>query len=74
MAVMRGVEAVNQVMQRDRHASMIVTHSNLMTLILKYFDNQIGYLEWENLQNSDVYCIQFDGEKPSIKHVVIASS
>lgn len=29
-----------------------------MALILKFFDEQIGYADWANLQNPDVYRVQ----------------
>ncbi|MEH2169479.1 MAG: hypothetical protein V7K41_23030 [Nostoc sp.] len=36
-----------------------MTHGNLMALILKHFDDRIGYTKWEKLSNPDVYCVQF---------------
>jgi 2,3-bisphosphoglycerate-dependent phosphoglycerate mutase len=61
-AMMRGVSVVNQAMQQTVDPIVLVTHGNLMTLILKHFSERVGYAEWENLQNPDVYCIQFSGE------------
>jgi 2,3-bisphosphoglycerate-dependent phosphoglycerate mutase len=61
-AMMRGISVVNQAMQHPTNPVVIVTHGNLMTLILKYFNEQISYAEWENLQNPDVYCIQISSE------------
>lgn len=37
-----------------------------MTLILKHFNNQIGYAEWETLQNPDVYGVGLGGEEANI--------
>lgn len=61
-AMMRGVSVVNQAMQQTTGSIVLVTHGNLMTLILKHFNKQVGYAEWENLQNPDIYCIQVSGE------------
>ena len=36
------------------------THGNLMALILKFFDEQIDYADWVNLQNPDVYRVQIE--------------
>ena len=33
----------------------MITHGNLMTLILKYFDEQFGFEDWEGLTYPDVY-------------------
>ena len=41
-----------------------------MTLILRHFDEQIGYSEWEGLQNPDVYCIKFSGEEICVERMV----
>ena len=61
-AMMRGVAAVNQAVEQSAKPALVVTHGNLMTLIMKHFDERIGYAVWENLQNPDVYCVKFNGE------------
>jgi 2,3-bisphosphoglycerate-dependent phosphoglycerate mutase len=61
-AMMRGVSVVDRAIQQTTDPVVLVTHGNLMTLILKHFNERIGYAEWENLQNPDVYCIQVSGE------------
>ncbi len=57
-AMSRAIGVVNEVMQQSEKPVAIVTHGNLMTLILKFFDEQIGYADWANLQNPDVYRVQ----------------
>lgn len=37
--------------------SILVTHGNLMSLILKHFDDSIGFHEWKSLSNPDVYTL-----------------
>lgn len=34
---------------------VLVTHGNLMALLLKYYDNQYGFEAWEAISNPDVY-------------------
>jgi 2,3-bisphosphoglycerate-dependent phosphoglycerate mutase len=58
-AMERGVAVVDEVTKGSTTPTVVVTHGNLMTLILKHFDAGIGYAVWENLQNPDVYCIRF---------------
>jgi 2,3-bisphosphoglycerate-dependent phosphoglycerate mutase len=72
-AMMRGVSVVDQAMQQTTDPVVIVTHGNLMTLILKHFNERVGYTEWENLQNPDVYCIQFKGKEICIERMIKAS-
>jgi 2,3-bisphosphoglycerate-dependent phosphoglycerate mutase len=66
-AMMRGVAVVDQAMHQATTSVVIVTHGNLMALIMKHFNKQIGYAEWENLRNPDIYCLQFGSEGACIK-------
>lgn len=72
-AMMRGLAVVNQTMHQTTSSVVIVTHGNLMTLILKHFNEQVGYADWENLRNPDVYCIQFNSEGACTEQMVKAS-
>lgn len=38
--------------------TVLVTHGNLMTLLLRCYDQQIGFTEWQALTNPDVYRVQ----------------
>lgn len=69
-AMTRGVAVVHQAMEGTANSVIIVTHGNLMALILKYFDKQIGYVEWENLRNPDMYRVKFSSEGISIEQMV----
>lgn len=62
-AMARGVAVINEVMLQATSSVVIVTHGNLMTLILKHFDERIGYVEWKSLQNPDVYYVQSSSER-----------
>ncbi|OUC12182.1 MAG: histidine phosphatase family protein [Alkalinema sp. CACIAM 70d] len=73
-AMTRGVSVVRQAMQETANSIIIVTHGNLMALILKYFNEQVGYAEWENLQNPDVYTVRFSREGTSVEQMVQCSS
>jgi 2,3-bisphosphoglycerate-dependent phosphoglycerate mutase len=61
-AMMRGIAVVNQAMQQATGPVVLVTHGNLMTLMLKHFNEQVGFAEWASLRNPDVYCISFNSE------------
>lgn len=69
-AMTRGIAVVHQAMQEIANSVIIVTHGNLMTLILKYFNEQIGYAEWEKFQNPDVYRVKFSSEGNSVEQMV----
>ncbi|NEW04649.1 histidine phosphatase family protein [Paenibacillus sp. SYP-B3998] len=40
---------------------VLVTHGNLMSLLLKHYDNRYGFEAWEALTNPDVYQLNFSG-------------
>jgi 2,3-bisphosphoglycerate-dependent phosphoglycerate mutase len=73
-AMMRGISVVDQAMQQTTDPVVIVTHGNLMTLILKYFNERVGYTEWENLQNPDVYCVQISDERTCTERMIKEST
>ncbi|WP_054958468.1 histidine phosphatase family protein [Paenibacillus dakarensis] len=56
-AMNRGIEVINELINSPFKNSAVVTHGNLMSLILKYFDHRIGFEEWSKLSNPDVYII-----------------
>lgn len=68
IAMRRGVAVVHGIRQQVGGSTAIITHGNLMTLILKAFDEQIGYTEWANLRNPDVYRVQLGDESVQVAH------
>jgi 2,3-bisphosphoglycerate-dependent phosphoglycerate mutase len=44
-------------MAHPANGTLLVTHGNLMTLLLKHFDDQIGFAHWQQLTYPDVYRI-----------------
>lgn len=73
IAMTRGVAAVNWAIEQTTDPVVIVTHGNLMTLILKHFNERIGYGEWEKLQNPDVYRVKFSSEGICVERMVQSS-
>lgn len=54
-AMDRGVEVIKQLFNREENRIVVVTHGNLMSLILKHYDQSIGFEEWQALSNPDVF-------------------
>ena len=48
--------------------SILVTHGNLLSLILKHFDDSIGFNEWKSLSNPDVYTVTIGEQGSTITH------
>ncbi len=49
--------------------TVIMTHGNLMALMLKCFNEYIGFPEWQSLANPDIYHIQITGHETVMKRV-----
>ncbi|GGE61721.1 histidine phosphatase family protein [Priestia taiwanensis] len=60
----RAVAVIQEEKTSSAETILLVTHGNLLTLLLKYFDNRFGYEEWSKLSNPDIYevCIATDGQ------------
>ena len=61
-AMARGREAIDALLARPVRVLVVMTHGNLMTLILRSFETQFGCQTWEHLSNPDVYCIKIGVE------------
>ncbi|MFD3448891.1 histidine phosphatase family protein [Microbacteriaceae bacterium 4G12] len=57
-AITRAVAVIREQLDRKDQTILIVTHGNLMTLLLKHFDSKFGFNEWSQLSNPDVYEIE----------------
>ncbi|AJS58626.1 histidine phosphatase family protein [Paenibacillus sp. IHBB 10380] len=69
-AMIRALSVIKDVNESGRNNAVITTHGNLMSLLLKYYDNnQFGFEEWEALSNPDVYHLYFDGTSPTIRRI-----
>ena len=69
----RAISLIQDVLKLNHTTTLLVTHGNLLTLILKHFDRTIGFSEWRTLTNPDVYEITID-EQSFIKRLWEASS
>lgn len=68
-AMQRAVAVVNEILHSRTKVTLIVTHGNLMTLLLKHFDEQIGFAHWQSLTNPDVYRIVAGNDCVEVKRI-----
>ncbi|MEW4220677.1 histidine phosphatase family protein [Rossellomorea marisflavi] len=68
-AMERGMEVIDDVLQRQHPVTVMATHGNLMALLLKRFDDTFGFTQWKTLSNPDIYRLDFSVEAPVIKRV-----
>ncbi|WP_033826813.1 histidine phosphatase family protein [Bacillus andreraoultii] len=68
-AMKRIVGVVEEVFKGGNENTIIVTHGNIMSLLLKYFNNDFGFEDWKNLSNPDIYLIKSENNKVTYERV-----
>lgn len=68
-AMNRAIAVVDAVLSGDQDSVVVVTHGNLMTLLLRHFDERFGFEEWTSLTNPDVYLVNVSGSQSSVERV-----
>ena len=68
-AMQRAAAVVRECALQVADVTVLVTHGNLMTLLLKHFDQRIGFAEWQRLSNPDVYRVALLPERAEIARV-----
>ncbi|WP_214821924.1 MULTISPECIES: histidine phosphatase family protein [unclassified Exiguobacterium] len=72
-----GMEATNRILQvveraQSPHGStLLVTHGNLLALLLQHLDPQYDFDTWRKMRNPDVYRLDFSDENPFLEHIWI---
>ncbi|GKU78219.1 hypothetical protein L3i20_v226160 [Paenibacillus sp. L3-i20] len=66
----RVISVIMKVLDSEKQNIVLVSHGNLISLLLKHFDDRIGFKEWESLTNPDVFHLTFSTEeKPNIHRI-----
>lgn len=71
-ATSRAIEALKDLIKREESNIAVVTHGELFSLIIKYFQDSFGYEGWQSLTNPDVYVLTFkysEMDKVEIKRI-----
>ena len=62
-AMARGRAVIDALLSRPFRILAVVTHGNLLTLILRSFEARFGFQAWEHLSNPDVFCLEMEVER-----------
>jgi 2,3-bisphosphoglycerate-dependent phosphoglycerate mutase len=65
-AMTRGVAALETILQQNARTTAIFTHGNLLTLLLKHFNDAVGIEDWERMTNPDVYLMRYETTPPQV--------
>ncbi|EFM10666.1 Phosphoglycerate mutase [Paenibacillus curdlanolyticus YK9] len=68
-AMSRAIDVVREVLRSGHRNAIIVSHGNLISLLLKHFDDRIGFREWELMSNPDVFQLSFEDDAPIIQRI-----
>lgn len=58
-AMRRGSAVLTEVRDHPTSVAAVVTHGNLLTLMLKSLDPAVGFAEWERMTNPDLYRVEY---------------
>ncbi|WP_377345370.1 histidine phosphatase family protein [Pontibacillus salicampi] len=68
-AMKRIVEVVEEVFSRNHNNTVIVTHGNLMSLLLMYYNKDFGFNDWNDLSNPDVFVLINNSNQVTFKRI-----
>jgi 2,3-bisphosphoglycerate-dependent phosphoglycerate mutase len=69
VAMQRASAVLADILSHPAEHTVVVTHGNLMALMLKTFDDSIGFDLWERLTYPDVYAVAVLGTQRTIRRV-----
>lgn len=65
----RIVDVVEDVFKDTSENTVIVTHGNLMSLLLNNYNKSFGFDDWQDLSNPDIYVLRKKGNKVTQKRL-----
>mgnify|MGYP001207944668 CR=1 FL=1 len=68
-AMNRIVDVINEISTSAFENTIIVTHGNIMSLLLNYYDENFGFAEWKQLSNPDIYLLTISERQTEYKRV-----
>ena len=60
----RAWAALDEIFAADHSMPLVVTHGNLIALVLQSLDHTFGYEGWKSLSNPDVFMVRGTGSGP----------
>lgn len=68
-AANRIMEVVEDVFKSEFENTIIVTHGNLMALLLNHYNKEFGFDQWANLSNPDIYLLNSDSNGVTFERI-----
>ena len=68
-AAARGLALLEECWQRPESHGAVITHGNLLSLMIRHYNPSFGYFEWMKLSNPDVYVLRREREMVTIQRL-----
>jgi 2,3-bisphosphoglycerate-dependent phosphoglycerate mutase len=68
-AMNRILKVVEEAAAGDAENIIIVTHGNIMSLLLHNYDKDFGFDQWKKLSNPDIFLLQLVGKEHHLERV-----
>lgn len=66
----RGILVINDYLSTNKEKMIaVITHENLMHLIVRYYDNSFRVIQWRTLTNTDVFKLTFFESSVSLERI-----
>jgi 2,3-bisphosphoglycerate-dependent phosphoglycerate mutase len=65
-AMNRVTSVVMEILHSRYNNAVIISHGNLISLLLKHYDHRVGFEEWEAMSNPDVYHLSLSVDRPGV--------
>ncbi|WP_232697460.1 histidine phosphatase family protein [Brevibacillus daliensis] len=71
VAMNRAASVLQEVLHSESQNVVLVSHGNLITLLLSHVDETYGFNEWQTMSNPDVYIISYEDNGASVQRLWI---
>lgn len=68
-ATKRIVNVVEEALKNEHENILMATHGNLMSLLIKFFNQDFGFEQWQNLTNPDVFLLRFTNKQVHLERL-----
>lgn len=62
-------DVIEEVKESDVENTIIVSHGNIITLLLKKLDKDVSFEDWKKITNPDVFLIEYSGDEFYYKRI-----
>jgi len=65
----RGIEVITELIKGKENTTAIVTHGNLLSLIIRNYNKEFGFNEWKDMRNPDVFELSEEQNEFRVKRI-----